>query len=74
MQAHRVHSVLPDMIASLDWQLTDCAAPILPPFTGQPGIQVETANITTPLKIFLAVFHKTSVSIDCEPKQFIQTI
>ncbi|CAI9566165.1 unnamed protein product [Staurois parvus] len=48
-QVRRAPSVLPDVLANPDWQPTNSAAPILPPFTAQPGIQMETANSTTPL-------------------------
>ncbi|CAI9601444.1 unnamed protein product [Staurois parvus] len=55
-QAHRAPSVLPDVLANSDCQPTNSTAPVLPPFTAQPGIQVETANLTTPLDFFGAVF------------------
>ncbi|CAI9556742.1 unnamed protein product, partial [Staurois parvus] len=47
-QAHRAHSVLPEVLANPDWQPTNFAAPVLPPFIAQPRIQVETANLNTP--------------------------
>ncbi|CAI9613824.1 unnamed protein product [Staurois parvus] len=54
-QAFRTPSVLPDLLANPDWQPTDSAAPVLPPFTAQPRIQVVTAHLTTPLE-FMELF------------------
>ncbi|CAI9606528.1 unnamed protein product, partial [Staurois parvus] len=55
IQARRAPSIVPDVLANPDWQPTNSAAPVLPPFTAQPGIQVEIANLTTPLD-FLELF------------------
>ncbi|CAI9535441.1 unnamed protein product, partial [Staurois parvus] len=52
---HRASSILPDVLANPDWQPTNSAAPVLPPFTAQPEIQVETANLNNPLD-FLELF------------------
>ncbi|PIO38400.1 hypothetical protein AB205_0173550, partial [Aquarana catesbeiana] len=38
-QARRAHSVLPAEFVNPNWEPTTSAAPVLPPFTGQPGIQ-----------------------------------
>ncbi|PIO33586.1 hypothetical protein AB205_0028380, partial [Aquarana catesbeiana] len=46
-QARRAHSVLPEEFANPNWEPTTSAAPVLPPFTGQPGIQVETVDFTS---------------------------
>ncbi|CAI9577297.1 unnamed protein product, partial [Staurois parvus] len=51
-QARRAPSILSDELANPDCQPTNSAAPALPPFTAQPGIQVETAKLTTPLIIW----------------------
>ncbi|CAI9604529.1 unnamed protein product [Staurois parvus] len=67
----RAPSILPDVLANPEWQPTNSAAPVLPPFTTQPGIQVETANLPTLLDFFGAVFHRRSVCIDFGSKQFI---
>ncbi|CAI9614857.1 unnamed protein product [Staurois parvus] len=56
-QARRAPSILPDVLANPDWQPTNSAAPVLSPFTVKPGIQVETANLNTPLD-FLERFVK----------------
>ncbi|CAI9600861.1 unnamed protein product [Staurois parvus] len=54
-QAHRAPSILQDVLANPDWQPKNSAVPVLPPFTAQPSIQVEIANLTTPLD-FLELF------------------
>ncbi|CAI9617854.1 unnamed protein product, partial [Staurois parvus] len=54
-QARRAPSILLDVLANPDWQPTNSAAPVLPQSTAQPRIQVETANLTTPLD-FLEIF------------------
>ncbi|PIO24114.1 hypothetical protein AB205_0141990, partial [Aquarana catesbeiana] len=46
-QARRAHSALPAAFANLNWEPTTSAAPVLPPFTGQSGIQVETVDFTS---------------------------
>ncbi|PIO14601.1 hypothetical protein AB205_0065560, partial [Aquarana catesbeiana] len=46
-QARRAHSALPAAFANPNWEPTTSAAPILPPFTDQPGIQVETVDFTS---------------------------
>ncbi|PIO37440.1 hypothetical protein AB205_0027820, partial [Aquarana catesbeiana] len=46
-QARRAHSALPAAFANPNWEPTTSAAPVLPPFTGQPGIQVETVDFTS---------------------------
>ncbi|PIO15690.1 hypothetical protein AB205_0141030, partial [Aquarana catesbeiana] len=43
----RAHSALPAAFANPNWESTTSAAPVLPPFTGQPGIQVETVDFTS---------------------------
>ena len=43
----RPHSTLPAAFANPDWVPTTSAAPVLPPFTGQPGIQVNTVDFTS---------------------------
>ncbi|PIO37036.1 hypothetical protein AB205_0094770 [Aquarana catesbeiana] len=43
-QARRTHSALPAALANPNWEPTTSAAPVLPPFTGQPSIQVETVD------------------------------
>ncbi|CAI9548515.1 unnamed protein product [Staurois parvus] len=48
-QARRAPSILPDVFANPDWQPTNSAAPYTSPIHCQPGIQVEFANLTTPL-------------------------
>ncbi|CAI9542343.1 unnamed protein product, partial [Staurois parvus] len=55
-QIHRAPSILLDVLANPDWQPTNSAATILPPFTDQPGIQVKTANLNTPLDFFKLFF------------------
>ena len=45
-QARRAHSALLDAFENPIWQPTTSAAPVLPPFTGQPGIQVETLDFS----------------------------
>ncbi|CAI9601809.1 unnamed protein product [Staurois parvus] len=57
-QARRAPSILSDVLANPDWQPTNSAAPILPPYTAQPGIQVETPSLNTPIDFFGAVFHR----------------
>ncbi|PIO09653.1 hypothetical protein AB205_0172960, partial [Aquarana catesbeiana] len=51
-QARHAHSAL---LASPNWEPTTSAAPVLPPFTGQPGIQVETFDFT-PLDFYSLFF------------------
>ncbi|PIO11251.1 hypothetical protein AB205_0080380, partial [Aquarana catesbeiana] len=46
-QARHAHSALPAAFTNSNWEPTTSAAPILPPFTGQPGIQVETVDFTS---------------------------
>ncbi|PIN98643.1 hypothetical protein AB205_0083230, partial [Aquarana catesbeiana] len=46
-QARRAHSALPVAFANPNWEPTTSAAPVLPPFTGQPIIQVETVDFTS---------------------------
>ncbi|CAI9600119.1 unnamed protein product, partial [Staurois parvus] len=36
-QAHRAPNILPDVLANPDWQSTNFAALLHPPFTAQPG-------------------------------------
>ncbi|CAI9615891.1 unnamed protein product, partial [Staurois parvus] len=55
-QARRAPSILPDVLANPNWQPTNSATPVFPPFTAQPGIQVETASLTTPLDILELFF------------------
>ncbi|CAI9560249.1 unnamed protein product [Staurois parvus] len=55
-QARRAPSILLDVLANPNWQPTNSAAHILPTFTDQPGIQVETANLNTPLDVFWSCF------------------
>ena len=54
-QARRAHSALPAEFAYPDWVPTTSAAPVLPPFTGQPGIRVDTANFM-PLDFYSLYF------------------
>ncbi|PIO12377.1 hypothetical protein AB205_0174950 [Aquarana catesbeiana] len=54
-QARRAHSALPAAFANPNWEPTTSAAPVLPPFTGQPGIQVETVDFTS-LDFYLLFF------------------
>ncbi|PIO25679.1 hypothetical protein AB205_0064600, partial [Aquarana catesbeiana] len=46
-QARHAHSALPAAFTNPNWEPTTSAAPVLPPFTGQPGIQVETVDFTS---------------------------
>ncbi|PIO15224.1 hypothetical protein AB205_0066250 [Aquarana catesbeiana] len=56
-QARRAHSALPAAFANSNWEPTTSAAPVLPPFTGQPGIQVEIVDFT-PLDFYSLFFTK----------------
>ncbi|PIO14457.1 hypothetical protein AB205_0196040, partial [Aquarana catesbeiana] len=54
-QARRAHSALSAAFTSPNWEPTTSAATVLPPFTGQPGIQVETVDFTS-LDFYLLFF------------------
>lgn len=51
-QAFRAHSSLRVVLANPNRLPPDSAASVIPPFTAQPGVQVETMNLTTPLNFF----------------------
>ena len=54
-QARRPLS-LPEVLANPNWQSPPSAAPVLPPFTAQSGVRMETANFRSALEFFELFF------------------
>lgn len=54
-QRVRAYTDVPEALSNPLWLPSNSVAPIIPPFTAQPGIQVETKNLT-PIQFFNLFF------------------